>query len=318
MSPLVSLLVPLFGAIFLGAGCRALNLFDGEDARRMSRFVFMIAMPFAGFEFMRSSPVDGEILVGLGAGYLLSLAAASTAAFLIARAFLGLTIREAGAAVFSATCGNAIFLGIPIAASVEGWASPFLILVLFEGTVVFAIGSALMTWPEEDGEGPSSLENVLRTIRAAVVRALKSPIVLGTLGGLVAQVTHLPLPEPVSGFLAFMARTAGPVGLFVLGLSAADLLLSRKVGELKGAALLLPIKLLAFPALTAALVWLFTSDPTATAVAALFTGLPPAVASIVLSSVYRQWIAGVSGVVSIGTVLGLCTLAIYLFLVIPA
>lgn len=317
MSPLVTLLVPLFGAIFIGAGARSLKLFDGEDARRMSRFVFMIAMPLAAFEFMRTNAVQGEIVLGLGAGYLIALLAASVGAFVIARTLLGLTVREAGAAVFSSTCGNAIFLGIPIAASVDGWASPFLILVLFEGTFVFAIGSALMTWPEEDGEGPSSLTTILRTIRQAIVRALKSPIVLGTLAGLFVLVTGLPLPEPVSGLLAFMGRTAGPLGLFVLGLSAADLLLSRKANDFKAPALLLPIKLLGFPAMTAALVWLFTGDATATAVAALFTGLPPAVASIVLASVYRQWISGVSGVVSIGTVIGLFSLALYLSFALP-
>jgi predicted permease len=114
-----------------------------------------------------------------------------------------------------------------------------------------------------------------------------------------------------------MARTAGPLGLFVLGLSAADLLLSGKAGELKGAAVLLPFKLLLFPALTAALVFLFTGDPTATSVAALFTGLPPAVASIVLASVYRQWIGGTAGVVTVGTILGLASLTLYLNFIIP-
>ncbi len=317
MQALVSLLVPLFGAVFVGAGLRGVRLFDAEDARRMSRFVFMVAMPFAGFEFMRSSAVDGDIFLGLAAGYLVSLAVISSLVFFIARTILGLTIREAGAAIFCATCGNAIFLGIPIAAAVDGWASPFLILVLFEGSVVFAIGAALMTWPEEADGGPSSLSNIIRTIRQAIVRAMKSPIVIGTLAGLAAQVFELEFPEPVGRFFAFFAATAGPVGLFVLGVNSTDLLLSRKFGDLRGAAFLLPVKLLLFPGLTAALVWWWTGDGTATAVAALFTGLPPAVASIVLASVYKQWIAGVSGVVALGTIAGLITLTVYLFMALP-
>lgn len=315
MGSLVSLLLPLFGAILVGAGTRVLKLFDAEDSRRMSRFVFMIAMPFAGFEFMRQSQVDGEIFVGLAAGYVLSLALVSFAVFVLSRSILGLTIREAGAAVFASTCGNAIFLGIPIAAAVEGWASPFLILVLFEGTLVFAIASALMTWPE--GDAASGEASVLTTVRQAILRSVRSPIVVGTSLGLLASLIRFEPPAPVQGFLGFMAQTAGPVGLFVLGLNAADLLLSRKVGELKGAALLLPFKLVIFPAVTAGLVWIFTGDATATSVAALFTGLPPAVAAIVLASVYRQWIGGVSGVVAIGTSLGLLTLTAYLTFVLP-
>ncbi|MCQ8185804.1 AEC family transporter [Parvularcula maris] len=308
---LTSLLFPLFGSIFLGAGSRGLKLFDGEDARRMSRFVFMISMPFAGFEFMRRSQVDGEIILGLAGGYVVSLLIVTAAVFVLSRSLLKLTVREAGAAVFCTTCGNAIFLGIPIAASVEGWASPFLILVLFEGTLVFAIGTALMTWPREGSER-GSLQSALAALGRASLRAATNPIVIGTVLGLIASLTALSLPEPVDRFLAFTARTAGPLGLFVLGVSAADLLLSGKASELKGAGLLLPFKLLIFPALTAALVYLFTGDPTATSVAALFTGLPPAVASIVLASVYKQWVSGTAGVVTVGTIIGLMTLTLYL------
>ncbi|MEM1381743.1 MAG: AEC family transporter [Pseudomonadota bacterium] len=315
---LAALLIPLFATIFVGAGARALKLFDAEDARRMSRFVFMIAMPFAGFNFMRVNTLNGDIFIGLAAGYVAGLVIASVAAFLVSRAALGLSIRESGAAVFATTCGNAIFLGIPIATSVEGWAAPFLILVLFEGTLVFATGTALMTWPEGDDTGATGLRTIIRTLRQAIFRALRNPIVIGTLLGLAAALIDAPVPDPFASLFDFLARTAGPLGLFILGLSAADLFLQRQVSNVKGAALLLPIKLALFPAVTAAFVWLFTGDGTATIVAALFTGLPPAVSSIVLASVYRQWIGGVSAVVTVGTVVGLVTLAGYLLVTIPS
>ncbi|NRA30155.1 MAG: AEC family transporter [Parvularculaceae bacterium] len=318
MVSLASLLIPLFGAILVGAVTRAMGLFDGEDGRRMSRFVFVVAMPFAGFNFMRLNPVAGDVFVGLAAGYAIATALASLAAFLIARGPLGLTVREAGAAVFATTCGNAIFLGIPIAAAVDGWASPFLVLVLMEGTLVFALGTALMTWPEADGTGgESSSQAIFRSVRTALGRALQNPIVVSILLGLVAGSINLPIPDALSGFFGFMGRTAGPVGLFVLGVTAANLVLEKQITELKGAALLLPIKLVFFPAVTAGLVWLFTNDPAATSVAALFTGLPPAVASIVLSNVYKQWVGGVSAVVTIGSMVGLVSLAAYLAVVVP-
>ncbi|MEM9839079.1 MAG: AEC family transporter [Pseudomonadota bacterium] len=313
-----TLLIPLFATIFLGAGARALKLFDAEDARRMSRFVFMVAMPFAGFNFMREQPIAADIFAGLAAGYLLGLIFASVSAFVIARALLGLSVREAGAAVFATTCGNAIFLGIPIATSIEGWASPFLILVLFEGTCVFALATALMTWPETGESGRSGFRTIVRTTRQAAIKAATNPIVIGALLGIAAALVELQVPEPIAQALGFTARTAGPMGLFILGLSAADLVLRRQVTEMKGAALLLPIKLFLFPAVTAGFVWLFTSDATATMVAALFTGLPPAVASIVLANVYRQWISGVSALVTVGTLLGLVTLATFLVLTVPS
>jgi predicted permease len=318
MSALVTLLIPLFGAIGIGAGSRLFRLFDAEDARRMSRFVFMIAMPIAGFEFMRQSDPAGSVFLGLACAYFMALGVASFLAFFVARRVLGLTVREAGAAVFSTTCGNAIFLGIPIALSVEAWASPFLILVLFEGTAVFAIGAALMTWPNAEETEGSGIANALRSTRQAFYRAVRSPIVIGTLYGLVAAALALPIAEPIAALLAFMSRVAGPVGLFVLGLSIADLLAQRGLQDLKAPLVLLPIKLLLFPAMMGSLTWLFTADQGATSAAILFTGLPPAVASIVLSSVYRQWIGGTSAVVAAGTVTGLVTLTAFLFVALPS
>ncbi|MEE4212192.1 MAG: AEC family transporter [Parvularcula sp.] len=320
MPGLVSILTPLFGAIFIGAGTRRFKLFDGEDARRISRFVFMVAMPIAGFDFMRRADLPADVFFGVVGAYLLSLTVASTAAFLIARTVLGLTIRETGAAIFTVTCGNAIFLGIPIALSVPAWAPTFLLLLLFEGTFVFATGTALMTWPEagDETEG-SALGNVLRTLRQALARSLTNPIVVGTLLGLVAGQAPIAFPAPIEDLFAFMARVAGPLGLFILGVSVMNLLEERGIGEIRPLLFLLPIKLLLFPGLTGLLTWQFTggaAGPTAAAI--LFTGLPPAVASVVLSQVYRQWITGVAGLVAAGTLVGLVTLALFLSVALPS
>lgn len=319
MPSLASLLVPLFGAIAVGAFARIRNLFDGEDARRMARFVFMVAMPFAGFDFMRRTTIDGEVIAGLGLAYVASLAAVSGLTFFVARRFLGLSVREAGAAVFASTCGNAIFLGLPIALSVPQWTTPFLILTLFEGTLCFAIGTALMTWPENGSDARGQgLRTIVGTARHAAGRALASPIVIGTLLGVAAAVADPPMPEPLSAFFGFMGRIAGPLGLFVLGVTAADLMIQRRITTLRPLYALLPVKLALFPALTGVLAWRLTADPGATAAAVLFTGLPPAVASIVLSSVYGQWTGGVATVVTGGSAIGLLTLAGFLVVALPS
>jgi len=259
-----------------------------------------------------------EIILPLGAAYAISLGVVALAIFILVRKFLGLTTREAGAAIFTATCGNAIFLGIPIALAVPAWTPNFLILVLYEGTLCFALGTALMTWPEgDDAAGRSSWSTIFSNVRGALGRSLKNPIVVGTLAGVAAGALQLEPPAPLAAFLSFLGRVAGPIGLFILGLSTADLILQRRAGHGRAIAILMPFKLLIFPALTGNLTWLFTQDPATTATATLFTGLPPAVASIVLSTVYRQWISGVAAFVASTTVVGLLTLAGYLFVVLP-
>ncbi|MEO1657390.1 MAG: AEC family transporter [Pseudomonadota bacterium] len=314
MPSLAVLLVPLFGSIAIGAFVRVLRLFDAEDARRFSRFVFLVAMPIAAFDFVRRSDPPTDIILGLGAAYGIALAITAGAAFVASRSLLGLTVREAGAAVFACTCGNAIFLGIPIAIAVPDWTAPFFVLVMLEGTFCFAIGTALMTWPEGEGATGQLVENVL----AALGRAFRNPIIIGTLLGLFASIVDLPMPESFAQLFGFMARVVGPVGLFVLGLSIVDIVARGEVGGVKAPLILVPMKLVLFPVATGALTWAFTGDPGATGAAILFTGLPPAVASIVLSNVYGQWQSGVASLVGIGTVLGLITLVIFLVVGMPA
>ncbi|MEM6914699.1 MAG: AEC family transporter [Pseudomonadota bacterium] len=314
MPSLAVLLVPLFGTIAVGAAVRGFRLFDAEDARRFSRFVFMVAMPVAGFDFLRQSDPPTDILLGMGSAYLIGLIITAGSAFIISRNILGLTVREAGAAVFASTCGNAIFLGIPIALAVPQWTAPFFMLIIFEGTFVFAIGTALMTWPEGDG----ATERLVQSGLGAIGRAIRNPIIIGTLLGLGASVFDVPVPEPFAELFGFMSRIVGPVGLFVLGISIVDIVAKGELGGVKAPLLLIPMKLVVFPAVTGGLVWLFTNDSGATAAAMLFTGLPSAVASIVLSNVYGQWQSGVTALVGIGSLCGLMTLLLFLLVAIPS
>ena len=315
MPPVADILVPLFAAIALGAACGALGLFDLAQARVLSRFVFLVAMPVAVLDFMRATEPPGPAYAGLIAGYLIAMLLVAGLTLLACRRMLGLSTNEAGAAVFGTVCGNAVFLGLPIALAVGAWAPPFLILMLCEGLFVFAIGAALMTWPAPGAPRPRG--GTLGLGAMAGLKAARNPIVLATLAGLVLAITQARLPGPLAGFLDHFGGIAGPAGLFVLGLYLA--LLPRGEARAFGRplAVLLPIKLVVFPALTGTLVWLLTRDATFTATAILFTGLPPAVASVVQAAHYRAWETGTAALVGSGTLLGLVTVSVGLLFLIP-
>ena len=313
MPSVAAILVPLFASIALGVACGALRLFDLAQARVLSRFVFLVAMPVAVLDFMRATEPPGLATAGLITGYVLAMLVVAGLTFALARRLLGLSVNEAGAAVFATVCGNAVFLGLPIALAVGPWAPPFLILMVFEGLLVFALGAALMSWPGPGAPRPRG--GTLGLGAAAGLRAARNPIVLATLAGLVLAILRVSLPGPLSGFLDLFGGIAGPAGLFVLGLYVA--LLPRQGDALapRPLAVLLPIKLLVFPALTGGLVWLLTRDVVFTQTALLFTALPPAVASVVQSAHYRAWEAGTAAVVASGTVVGLATVTGLLLLV---
>lgn len=308
MPSAVSILSPLFGAILLGVIAGGFRLFDISDARRFSRFVFMVAMPVAILDFMRQTTPPNLTYAGMIAGYLIAFAATAVAAFWVTRVWRKRTIRESGATVFATTCGNAVFLGLPIALAVPGWGPPFLILMLFEGILVFAVGSALMTWPEDDG----GQAKILNALVDAIVRALKNPIVLATLIGLTLALLDVTLPGWIGGPLDLFGGIASPMGLFVLGLYLT--ILPRTEGRIPTTLLtgLLPLKLVIFPAMAGGLTYLFTRDVILSSTATFFTGMPPAIASIVLASNYQEAEEEVAAIVGIGSLIGLGTTTLML------
>jgi predicted permease len=305
MLSIADILIPLFACIGVGVLAGAMRLFGPAEARVLSRFVFVIAFPPAVLDFMRATEPPGPAYLGLIAGYLAAMAATAALALLICRRALGLSVQEAGAAVFACVCGNAVFLGLPIALSVEGWGPPFLILMLFEGLFVFALGTLLMTWPEAGAAPPPG--GTAGFAAMAGYRAARNPIFIATLTGLLLAALEVELPSAIGGFLDLFGGIAGPAGLFVLGLYLAILPREQAGLDPKALAALLPVKLLAFPVLAGGLAWAFTGDPTLTAVALLFTALPPAVASVVQSAHYGRYEAGTAALVASGTVVGLGT-----------
>ncbi|MBB4659204.1 AEC family transporter [Parvularcula dongshanensis] len=310
MPSVSTILIPLFGCIAVGVASGAWRLFGWSEARVLSRFVFLVAMPITVLSFTRKAEVPNLAYAGLVGGYLLATMLSAGAAFLLSRKLLGLTVQEAGAAVFATTCGNAVFLGLPIALAVGSWAPPFLMLMICEGLFVFALGTSLMTWPAPGAAPPRG--GVLGTSLGAAWRAGRNPIVLAFLIGLSLDVLGFEWPEPVGRFLDLFGGVAGPAGLFVLGLMLA--LLPGRQSELNPRALaaLLPVKLAVYPGLCGGFVWLFTRDPVLTQTALLFTALPPAVASIVQSAHYRRYEAGTAALVGSGTLIGLATVTLLL------
>lgn len=306
MPPLLDMLAPLFGTITIGLAAGHFRLFDLADARRFARLVFLVAMPLAVFSFTSTSPPPNPAYFGLVGSYLTALAVTSVAAFFAARRWAGASVQETGAAVFATTCGNAVFLGLPIALSVPGWGPPFLLLMLFEGLLVFAIGTALMTWPRRpvSAGGGRKPDRIAKAVVDALKRAATNPIAMATLAGFSVAITGLPLPRWLSLPTSYAGGIAAPLGLFVLGLYLSILPREAPVVPRRLLAALLPLKLAVFPAITGGLAWMITQDVRLTAVGVFFTAMPPAVSSVVLASAYRTFEPQVTALVAAGTLIG--------------
>ncbi len=311
MPPLDQLLSPLFGAILLGVLAGQLKLFSQEDARRFSRFVFQIAMPVAILDFTQGADPPGPAYFGVIGGYLIGLGVTTTAAIIVARQFGGLTTRQSGAAVFAAICGNAVFLGLPIALQVPAWGKGFLVLMFFEGFLAYLIGTALITWPEGDGASASTTQNLMKALGTSA----RNPIIIAMVTGFMISVSGIELPALLTEPLDLFGAIAAPFGLFILGLYLALLIPTWREVPPTLLVTLLPLKLVIFPIVSAGCTYLFTADLDLTLTAAFFTLLPPAVGSMVLAAHYQQLEQATAALVAIGSVIGLISTLIFLVMV---
>lgn len=289
MAAVTNILLPLIGIILTGFVAGKARFLDLDAARLLSRYVFLFAMPVAVLNFyMRSDPPTVEVIpVMLAYGGLVIVIMLAT--IFAAKSVLKLTMPQAGAHGFCSICGNAVFLGLPIALSVEGWGQPFLMLMIMEGLLVFGIGAIFLSWKDSEDTAPLG-QRVTRAFAQSITLPFRNPIVVSSLVGIGIAWSGLVPPEPVSRYAALFGGTAGPTGLFVLGLFIANLPV-QDIRELwTRVAMIGAVKLAALPLIVGTMTGLITGwDPTLTATATLFTAMPPAVTSLVQASHYRTY-----------------------------
>ena len=171
----------------------------------------------------------------------------------------------------AATYGNAVQLGIPIAAAVFGEAGLALhiALVSLHGLVMLTLLTVLV---ELDLARAARSQAHWDTLRSTVRNALIHPVVLPVLLGLCWNLAGWPLPAVADQTLAMLAAAVVPVCLVLIGVSLESWGLR---GQLRGAVELGLLKLLLLPAvvlLAARLAFGVTGTPLS--VLAMMAALP--------------------------------------------
>jgi len=304
MTPVLTVALPVFAVIAAGFLAGRGALMRAEDAGVLNRFVFTFAMPAALFGLTaRAEPVSGAD-AALAMVYGLSVALIMTLAYVIGRRLFTLAPAAAGAHALASSFGNAVFLGLPIALVIPGWAEHFVILMLVEGVGVIAAGAALMDPP--DGESG----RLVRYLRAP----FRNPIVVGMLAGLATSVvlraTGLALPGPVDVFVDLLGRAAGPTALFSLGLFLATTPAPRP-GEVAGRiAAIFSLKMIALPALMAiGLAAAGLNDPALKGAALLFVVTPSAVGAFVMASQREVYVRETAAAIAVTTAISVLTIS---------
>jgi malonate transporter and related proteins len=138
---------------------------------------------------------------------------------------------------------------------------------------------------------------------------LRNPLILGTVGGLLANLAGLRLPDPIGLTMQRIGNAALPLGLMAVG---AGLQLGGIAAAPKLAASLLAIRHAALPLAAIALLSVLVLPPAHAAVLLAFAAMPTASSAYVLAARMGGDGPFVAGLVSLSTLLGMLTLPLWL------
>lgn len=309
MSQVASLVMPLFGLIFLGYLAGRVKRIPIEGLAWMNFFIVYIALPALFFKLLATTPVseftNGTFLFNTTLGTFLIFALC----FCIARLLRKANMREATVQGFAGAYGNIGYMGPPLAIAAFGPQAgvPVALVFCLDNAMHFTLAPTLMAM------GSENRSSVFNLIRGISYKIFSHPFILATIAGIAAAFFEYTPPAPVNSLLNTLSNAAAPCALFAMGVTAALRPLKRIPAEI---GYLVPIKLLVHPALMYLLLMQIPGlDPVWLHSAVLLAALPSATNVFVIAQQYGIWEERASSAVVISTALSIVTLTTYLYLV---
>lgn len=307
MSPIVTVVLPIFAIIVIGYLVGRAGLLGATASDVLNKFVYWIALP--PLLFLAMSRLDvGDILnwpfIGAFLGSTLAIwALIALVGGLAGRARPPVAILQG----MNASFGNTGYMGIPLfvaAFGLEGLAPASLGTMLTSG---ICIGVAVV-----------SLELTARAGRGALVALgdslsalFRNPLVMASVAGIGWGWAGGALPAPMVTLLDLLGAAASPCALFAIGLFLAGRSLRADLAadfaEVGG---VVAAKILLHPLLCWALAMtVFPMDPFWTASAVLLAALPTGSLTFVVAQKYGLYRQRSSSVIVVSTIGSLVTLS---------
>ena len=213
MGDILSLTIPFFGIILLGAFSRSSGFFDEQAGRILARFAFFVVLPAFMFVSITSAPVS-EIA---NPHFILRYEAVTIIIFALGVVFathiFGLSGRSSGIFALNATYPNYGYIGVPLAilAFGQGAVVP-MSLILVCDSIMLLLLTAIFTRDKGSADLSSALMQMLQSMS-------RNPLLLSVLAGFIFSASGLTLPDMPIFFLNMLAGAAAPTALFALGIT---------------------------------------------------------------------------------------------------
>lgn len=295
-----------FGLVILaGVAFRRLRIggLRADDVRNaINAMVFNLFLPALGVWAMYRANIGMEAVLIPATAWITTLASLglSLAVYAMLAPKLGLTPREHGVLVISATFGNVTYLGLPVLQELYGNGAIKYALyydLLATTPVLWLVGAAVAG---RFGSGESySLRKSVRTV-------LMLPPLWGIALGMVLNFTGMLLPGPVLKALEMMGGLVVPLMIFSIGLS----LTVPKVRHATAIVPALIIKLAIVPLISFGTAMALGLSGTALASCLVEGAMPTMVLTLLVAAMFGLDVSLAAFVIVVSTILAFFTLPI--------
>ena len=230
--------LPIFIIIVIGGFLQRIGLLNEGFTSVADKFVFKVALPVQLFRDIAVMDIRSDF-----SGKFVLFCMAATTCMFAATWLLGqLFLKDksmVGAFAQAAARGSAAILGIAFVENIYG-SSGMTPMMIVAAVPLFNIYSVIIL-TVTSAQGKFDLALVKKLLKGVIT----NPIILGIAAGMVWSLAGLPMPVLLSKSVGYIASTATPLALLVLGATFKGREALQKIGPTLAAAFL---KLVAIPA----------------------------------------------------------------------
>lgn len=263
--------VIIFVIIGVGWGLGQRRALGKHGQLALSNFVYLIATPCLLFDKITSAIPASEIF---SAGFAVMVASSLLTGFIgfaCARWVLGRFTGQGIIQMLASSYANGGNLGIPLATYVLGNTEAVIPLMLFQIALYAPVS---LTWLDVVGQRQ---RGDATGARATLVTALKNPMLMMSVAGLVCVFGRVPVPDVVAQPIRILAGSSVPLALVVFGMSLAGSGLLGRATPWPEVAIATVLKCVVHPVVAWALAWgVFGMSGHALMAATVIAALPTA------------------------------------------
>lgn len=269
LSVLLDALLPLFAVMGLGYFAGRQGKMDNQNVGQLNTLVMEFAIPAS--LFITTADTPREVLFSkwpLLSALILSMLMLYALNYGLQRRYFQRPSGEAALQSLTSALPNYAAAGLPLITAVYGSGHTVAVALAIAAGAIFPSPITLMIVQASQGGAPAGTR--LAQIGRQFLQALRRPIVLGPLLGVVFSVAAVPLPSVVTYSFELIGRAGGGVALFLTGV----IISAQKIDLNRNVALGAILKNILHPLLVLAMVKLLPLDSDSAETAVLLAALP--------------------------------------------